>query len=192
MAQWVKNLPAMQVQTIGQTDPLEEGMATHTSMHARRISWTEEPGGLQSIGSQRIGQDWSYWARTYVHTYTHTHTHYKQKQSNQWSPQSFLYHSPRTLSIHHSSEICAWSSLHLWLCALCWWRVYLPMEPAEIQVPWEVFAPSKCLTHWKYPILLWFSIYTMNKPTKACWSCLILTQVFSQVFFFFFFEEDHF
>ena len=75
MAHWVKNLPAMQVQTIGQTDPLEEGMATHTSMHARRISWTEEPGGLQSIGSQRIGQDWSYWARTYVNTYTHTHTH---------------------------------------------------------------------------------------------------------------------
>ena len=75
MAQCVKNLPAMQVQSIGQTDPLEEGMATRTSMHARRISWTEEPGGLQSIGSQRIGQDWSYWARACVYTHTHTHTH---------------------------------------------------------------------------------------------------------------------
>ena len=59
MVQWVKNLPAiqeMQVQTVGQTDPLE-GMATHTSMHARRIPWTEEPGGLQSTGSHNVGHD---------------------------------------------------------------------------------------------------------------------------------------
>ena len=60
MAQWVKNPPAMQetqVQTLGQGDPLEEGMATHSSAHAWRIPWTEEPGGLQSIGSQRVRHD---------------------------------------------------------------------------------------------------------------------------------------
>jgi len=58
MAQMVKNLPAMQetpVQALGQEDPLEKGMATHFSILAWRISRTEEPGELQSMGSQRIG-----------------------------------------------------------------------------------------------------------------------------------------
>ena len=63
MAQWVKNLPKMQemqkmwVQSLGGEDPLEEGMATHCRILAWRIPWTEEPGGLQSIGSQRVGHD---------------------------------------------------------------------------------------------------------------------------------------
>ena len=53
--QMVKNLPAMQetqVQSLGQEDPLEKGMATHSSILAWRIPWTEEPGGLQSMGSK--------------------------------------------------------------------------------------------------------------------------------------------
>ena len=57
IAQLVKNLPTMQetwVQSLGQEDPLEEGMATHSSILAWRIPWTEEPGGLQSKGSQRV------------------------------------------------------------------------------------------------------------------------------------------
>ena len=45
------------VQFLGQEDPLEEEMATHTSILAWRIPWTEEPGGLQSIGLQRVGHD---------------------------------------------------------------------------------------------------------------------------------------
>ena len=45
------------VQSLGQEDPLEKGMATHSSILAWRIRWTEEPGGLQSLGSQRVGQD---------------------------------------------------------------------------------------------------------------------------------------
>ena len=56
----VKNLPAMretQVQSLGREDPLEKRMATHSSILAWRIPWTEEPGGLQSIGSQRVGHD---------------------------------------------------------------------------------------------------------------------------------------
>ena len=55
VAQTVKNLPAMWetwVQSLGWEDPLEEGMATHSSILAWRIPWTEEPGGLQSMGSQ--------------------------------------------------------------------------------------------------------------------------------------------
>ena len=54
MAQIVKNLPAMpetQVRSLGQEDPLEKGMETHSSIFAWRIPWTGEPGGLQSMGS---------------------------------------------------------------------------------------------------------------------------------------------
>ena len=47
----------MQVRSLGQEDPLEEGMATHSSILAWRIPWTEEPGGLQSIGSHTVGHD---------------------------------------------------------------------------------------------------------------------------------------
>ena len=57
----VKNLPAMQetwVQSLGWEDPLEKGMATHSSILAWRIPWTEEPGGLQSMRSQRVRHDW--------------------------------------------------------------------------------------------------------------------------------------
>ena len=60
MAQIVKNLPAMQeawVLSLGRDDPLEEGVATHSSLFARRIPCKEEPGGLQSTGSQRVGHD---------------------------------------------------------------------------------------------------------------------------------------
>ena len=61
----VKNLPASRkdvrdmVQSLGWEDPLQEGMATHSSILAWRVLWTEEPGGLQSIGSQRAGHNQS-------------------------------------------------------------------------------------------------------------------------------------
>ena len=63
MAQQVKNLPAMQetqetlVRFLSREDPLEKEMATHSSILACEIPWTEEPGGLQSMGSQRVGHD---------------------------------------------------------------------------------------------------------------------------------------
>ena len=60
MAQMVKNLPAMQetwVQSPGLEDPLEKDMATHSSILVWRILWTEEPGRLQSMGSQRVRHD---------------------------------------------------------------------------------------------------------------------------------------
>ena len=60
MAQMVKNLHVVQdiqVQFLGGEDPLEEGMATRSSILAWRVPWTEEPGGLQSMWSQRVGPD---------------------------------------------------------------------------------------------------------------------------------------
>ena len=56
----VKNMPAMQetqVRSLGRKDPLEKEMATHSSTLAWKIPWTEEPGGLQFIGLQRVGHD---------------------------------------------------------------------------------------------------------------------------------------
>ena len=70
VAQMVKNLTAMQqiwIRSLGWEDPLKKGMATHSSILAWRIPRTEEPGGLQSLGSQRVRHDWV--------TLTHTHTH---------------------------------------------------------------------------------------------------------------------
>ena len=68
-AQSVTNLPDVQetwVQSLGREDPLEREMATHSSILAWKISWTEEPGGLQSMGSQRVRYDWA--TNTYLLT----------------------------------------------------------------------------------------------------------------------------
>ena len=64
-----RNPPAMQetkAQTLGQEDPLKEGMATHSSILTWGIPWTEQPGGLQTMGSQRVRHDRSYWAHTHT------------------------------------------------------------------------------------------------------------------------------
>ena len=61
VAPMVKNLPAMQetqALSLGWEDPVENGTATHSSIPAGRILWTEEPGGLQSMGLQRVGHNW--------------------------------------------------------------------------------------------------------------------------------------
>ena len=61
VAQTVKNLPEKQdtwVWSLGQEDPLEKGMAAHSSILAWRIPWTEEPGGLQSMWSQKVRHHW--------------------------------------------------------------------------------------------------------------------------------------
>ena len=62
LAQMVKNLPVMLetwVQSLGWEDPLEQVMATHSNILTCRIPWTEEPGRLQSMGSQRVGHNWA-------------------------------------------------------------------------------------------------------------------------------------
>ena len=69
MAQTVKNLPAVwetQVPSLGWKDPLEKGMITHSNILAWRIPWTKEPGGLQSMGLQRVGRD--YESNTHIPT----------------------------------------------------------------------------------------------------------------------------
>ena len=71
----VKNLPAAQenyVHSLGWEDILEKGMATFSIILAWEIPWTEEPGGLQSMGSQRIRHNW---ATKHACAHTHTHIH---------------------------------------------------------------------------------------------------------------------
>ena len=78
MAQHVKTPPAMQhtqemqVQSLGQEDPLVEEMATHSSILAWEIPWTEEPGWLQFMGSQRVRHDWE---NKHIDTHTQMYTH---------------------------------------------------------------------------------------------------------------------
>ena len=67
----------MQVQSLGQEDPLEEGMATHSNILSWRLLWTEEPGRLRPIGSQRVRDDWSDLA--------HTHAAFHYLTGNYWS-----------------------------------------------------------------------------------------------------------
>ena len=72
----------MRVCSLGQENPLKEGMAIHSSVLAWRIPWTEEPGRLQSIGSQRVGNDWAI-----EHTHTKgalCQTHQKTLNSMCW------------------------------------------------------------------------------------------------------------
>ena len=80
VAQMVKNPPAMQgtqVQSLRWEDPLEEEMATQSSVLAQGVLWTEEPGGLQSMGHKESDM-----TERLVHTHTHTHTlHNKRKNA---------------------------------------------------------------------------------------------------------------
>ena len=76
VAQMIKNLPAMletQVWSLSWEDPLEKGMATHSSILARRIPWTKKPGGLQSLATVL---EWLT-HKTYTHTHTHTQCNFK-------------------------------------------------------------------------------------------------------------------
>ena len=75
VAQVVEHLPTMwetRVQSLGWGDPLEKGMATHSSIFAWKIPWMEEPGRLQSMGSQRVWHDWAtslYFTCKYIYIY---------------------------------------------------------------------------------------------------------------------------
>ena len=106
----VKHQPAMRetrVRSLGQEDGLEKEMATHSSILAWKISWTEEPGGLQSMGSQRVGHDWVINTPKVIHTckcaYTCTSVFYPKLKANHRSGSEMIWSSPCRMS---------WKSLH--------------------------------------------------------------------------------
>ena len=118
-----KESPAVQeiqetwVQSLGQEDPLEESMAIHFDILAWRIPRAEESGRLQSIGSQRVGDNWSDLASTHTHTHTyintHTHTYIYSFQ--------ILFHysllcSVEYSSLHYTVGSCCLSVLYIIVC----------------------------------------------------------------------------
>ena len=99
-AQMVKRLPIMwetQVQSLCREDPLEKEMATHCSTLAWKIPWTKEPGGLQSLGSQRVGHDW---ATTFhfIHVKIKPEV-YKQEKYIPWNSMSEKLNEIRTTTV---------------------------------------------------------------------------------------------
>ena len=117
MVQTVKHLPTMQetrVWSLGREDLLEKEMATHSCTLAWRIPWTEEPGGLQSTESQRVGQDWAT-------SLTHTSELQYRVTRRVWFPvtaeQSLLFFSTHTakLSIQWTLKTSIWTNQ-----STCW------------------------------------------------------------------------
>ena len=113
VAQAVKNPPAVQetwVRSLGREDPLEQKMATHTSILAWRIPWTEEPGGLQSMGSQRVRYDWA----TNIFTW--------------WSftETQFTYQIVHSLKIYNSLHFSAFTELYRHHQKLIWEYFHTP------------------------------------------------------------------
>ena len=131
VTQVVKHLPTVRetwVQSLGQEDLLEKGMATHSSILAWRIPWTEEPDGLQSLGSQRVGHDWATNTFTFL-----SMDHYKQT----WS----------LLSIKDKCII-----ILFWLGLLFIIFIFWPHHAVcRILVPWPRIEPGP--RQWKYQLL---------------------------------------
>ena len=123
VAQMVKNLPAMQenqVWSLDWEDPLEKGMPTHSNILAWRIPRTEEAGGLQSAGSQRVGHDWVVNIFTLTSIYkwpVNTKTH------SECSTQCLVYTNFQYWNLVYSNKPCTiWG--HILLCIyLCWHTV---------------------------------------------------------------------
>ena len=124
VAQMVKNLLAVQETwfwTLGWEDPLEKGVTTYSSILAWRIPWTEEPGGLQSMGLQGVRQDWA--TNTHTHTHTHTATYWLRNLgyviSSPWAPVSSLL-KDKILTISYICYVivqllsCVWLFVTLW------------------------------------------------------------------------------
>ena len=105
VAQRVRNLPVMQktqVRPLCQENALEKGMTTHSSILVWEIPWTEEPGGLQSMGSQRIRHDWenntlTHWC--YWPLISHTHTHTTKHNSGLEESEFCTCQTPKTLTL---------------------------------------------------------------------------------------------
>ena len=139
VVQGVKNPPAMQemqkiwVTSLGQEDPHEEGMATHSNILAWKIPWSEKPGGLQSTGLQRIKHGWSNWAGTQLSTHTteHTQTHvldsvygfcFCYQRKNMRGGNWFKKNNQRWLPFPYSPLACPSSTLAWEYNQTCQWK----------------------------------------------------------------------
>ena len=130
----------MWFRSLGWEDPLEEGMATHSSVFAWRIPWTEAPGGLLSIGSQRVRHDWSnlpfmhslstlyctrHWTKQYIVWFTlrimcHFH-HFKDKEAEAFERLGDLSKAAWIIS-GRPSLLCPRSTFSSWVLCFLFWR----------------------------------------------------------------------
>jgi len=154
----------MQVRSLGQEDHLEKKMATHFSILAWKIPWTEEPGSLQSMGSQKK-QTWlstHTHTHTHTHTYTHTHTHaYTSVMYYSWLPH-FLEDGGMIRKYAHDRHH-VFSFIFVFL-------VFFPRDGRPLyfsiwqKLPW--FIPFFYLTwHSLSPLLGWTSKSVAGKET---------------------------
>ena len=131
----------MRVWSLDQEDSLEKGMATHFSIHAQRIPWTEEPGGLQSLGLQRVRHDKR--LSTYART-THQEAHDKPRQHIKKQRYHFSEKGPY-------SQSYGFSSSHVWMWELdheegwvpknwCFWIVVLE-KTLKSPLHWKEIKP---------------------------------------------------
>ena len=165
----------MQVQSPGQEDPLQEGMATHSSILAWKIPQTEEPGGLWSMGSQKVRHDWC----DKAHTHAYKNNYYKELLTWLWWLRSpMICHlqaeDPEELVMQFSLNPKAWnqrakgsssSTGEDWcLSSKSWWRVNSPTC--------HLFVLFKALDRLDETHLHWggqslYSIYSFKSHSEA-------------------------
>ena len=151
VAQRLKRLPAMRetwVRSLGQEDPLEKEMATHSSTLVWRIPWREEPGRLQSMGSQRVGHDW---ATSLTHSICHI-IEIKRILLNERFPKEMV---PRFLRTWLTPEIkSGLLGKLLWYCNIEWFALE---KKRDHSVAFEI-ASKYCISDscWLWRLLHFF------------------------------------
>ena len=172
MAQQVNNLPAMQeiqVWSLDQEDPLEEEMATHSSILAGKIPWTEERIGLQSMGLQ--SQTWLKRFSMHTHITTLTkHKHYKEKTVKSFLKWPLLTFSKHTLH-HFSMCVCVKLLQSIWNFLTSWvtgFMVFLYMM-SKIALYWtkdehlgEFFSFLPCKIHFLQIYVFVINLFHLN------------------------------
>ena len=167
----VKNLPAMQETqflSLGREDPLEKGLAaTHSSILAWRIPWTEEPGGLQSIVLQRVRHDWVTDTFTLTYVCIHKHTQTSISAYKYWKPW-FHFDTFSFVSIPRIFP-SLFLFLNLYLLSLTfkiWLSNLFPPAPLWVTTSWPQGLSHWPQSHWKcWLSTIWFHdslLYTEN------------------------------
>ena len=137
MTQMVKNLPTIQetqIQSLGQEDPLEKGMATHSSISAWKISWTEKPNGLQSMRVQRVTHDWT------SNTSLRKRDYYSLNNADYYSLKFISSREPVT-SFKEQSNFWGWFTIHR-----------APCDYLSNCVPWN---SSRTYFFWSEHLKVW-------------------------------------
>ena len=158
-----------QVQSVGWEDTMEEGMATHSSTLAWKIPWTEEPGRLQSLGSQRV---WHDWVNEHTHTHTHTQWKYKVPLTSQHNTVVLLLQIIKLLSVLNYSSI----TIIPRKCLRTWVWIYHYRYLNNLLIIWWNSSGSLPSSWW----LLFYKKGHIEKPISLPGSISVLKLVFKR------------